>query len=394
MLKKHELGREIADKRTELEKLQREENLPEALKVADELNKLVDEYNIEVAKEKSDFENFLKDAEPLHAPQVGTKNKRGGIAGESYSKSFWSAVRARFKNQAGSYLRESSLPDGGYLVPEEFQCAIVTELEQENVLRQLGTTITTAAKHKIPIVSTKPAAAWIGEAEEINFSNEQFGQISLEAFKLAVAIKVSNELLADSYYPIEEHLTQEFVKAFARAEEDAFLNGSPDPLSTAKTPTGLLTTLAASPSTTIETSRTTLAVEDLINLEFSLQRPYRRNAIWLVSDSLVGELRRMKDGVQRFIFEPSLVAGEPERLFGKPIYTSPYMPTLASGNIIALYGDFKDYYLIGERGERIFKPLRELYAMSDQTAFLMLERVDAKLTNISAIKALKLKSGE
>ena len=155
MLKKHELGREIADKRTELEKLQREENLPEALKVADELNKLVDEYNIEVAKEKSDFENFLKDAEPLHAPPVGNKNKRGGIAGEDYSKSFWSAVRARFKNQAGSYLRESSLPDGGYLVPEEFHSAIVTELEQENVLRQLGTTITTAAKHKIPIVSTK-----------------------------------------------------------------------------------------------------------------------------------------------------------------------------------------------------------------------------------------------
>lgn len=394
MLKSYEISREIADRRTELEKLQREENLPEALKVADELNKLVDEYNIEVAKEKSDFENFLKDAEPLTAPPSGNKNRRGGIAGESYSKSFWSAVRSKFKNQAGSYLRESSLPDGGYLVPEEFHSAIITELEEENVMRQIGTTIQTAATHRIPLVSSKPATAWIGESEEISFTNETFGQISLEAFKLAAAIKVSNELLADSYYPIEEHLTKEFVKAFARAEEDAFLNGNPDPLSQAKTPTGLLTTLAASPSTTIETASTTLAVEDMINLEFSLQRPYRRNAIWLVNDSLIAELRRMKDGVQRFIFEPSLVAGEPERLFGKPLYTSPYMPTLASGNIIALYGDFKDFYLIGERGQRIFKPLREIFAMSDQTAFLMLERVDAKLTNLSAVKALKLKSGE
>ena len=391
MLKKHELYNEIADKRKELEKLQREENLPEALKVADELNKLVDEYNVEVAKEKSDFENFLKDAEPLNAPPVGNKNRRGGIAGESYSKSFWNAVRSKFKNQAGSYLRESSLPDGGYLVPEEFHSAIVTELEQENVMRQIGTTIQTAATHKIPIVSSKPAASWIGEGEEVSFTNEAFGQVSLEAYKLGVAVKVSNELLADSYYPIKAHLTQEFAKAFARSEENAFLNGSPDPLSQAKTPTGLLTTLAASPSTTIETSTTTLAVEDLINLEFSLQRPYRKNAVWLVNDSLVAELRRMKDQVQRFIFEQSLVLGEPKRLFGRPIYTSPFMPTLASGNIIALYGDFKDYYLIAERGQRIFKPLRELYAMSDQTAFLMLERVDAKLTNLSAIKALKLK---
>ena len=391
MTKSDVLKEEIYDKREEVERLQQEGKTKEAKVAAKELLKLVDEHDIAVAKEKSDFENFLKNAEPLNAPPVGNKNKRGGIAGEDYSKSFWNAVRTKFKNQAGSYLRESSLPDGGYLVPEEFHSAIITELEQENIIRQIGTTIQTAATHRIPIVSSKPASSWISEGEEISFTNETFGQISLEAYKLAAAIKVSNELLADSYYPIETHLTQEFVKAFARAEEDAFLNGTTEQGATAKNPTGLLTTLAASPSTTIETQSTTLAVEDLINLEFSLQRPYRRNAVWLVNDSLVAELRRMKDGVQRFIFEPSLVAGEPERLFGKPLYTSPYMPTLASGNIIALYGDFKDYYLIGERGQRIFKPLRELYAMSDQTGFLMLERVDAKLTNLSAIKALKLK---
>ena len=391
MLKSDEIKKDLDEKIAETERYRNEGNRARAKVAAQELLKLKDELDVQLALEKSDFENFLKNAEPLNAPPVGNKNKRGGIAGEDYSKSFWSAVRSKFKNQAGSYLREASLPDGGYLVPEEFHSAIVTELEQENVMRQIGTTIQTAATHRIPVVSSKPAASWIGEGEEVSFTNEAFGQISLEAFKLAAAIKVSNELLADSYYPIEAHLTQEFVKAFARAEEDAFLNGAPDPNSTAKTPTGLLTTLAASPTTTIETSATTLAVEDLINLEFSLQRQYRRNAVWLVNDSLVAELRRMKDQVQRFIFEPSLVLGEPERLFGKPLYTSPFMPTLASGNIIALYGDFADYYLIGERGQRIFKPLRELYAMSDQTGFLMLERVDAKLTNLSAIKALKLK---
>lgn len=147
MKRTDELRREIYDKRKEVQKLQKEGNLTEALKGADELNKLVDEFDIEAAKEKSDFENFLKNAEPLNAPPVGNKNKRGGIAGESYSNSFWNAVRARFKNQSGSYLRESSLPDGGYLVPEEFHSAIVTELEQENVMRQIGTTIQTAATH-------------------------------------------------------------------------------------------------------------------------------------------------------------------------------------------------------------------------------------------------------
>lgn len=389
MLKSDEIKKDLDEKIAETERYRNSGNLARAKVAAQELLKLKDELDVQLALEKSDFENFIRNAAPLNG--VDMRNKFGGVLGEDYQRNFVNAIRGKFKNNAVNYLRESSLPDGGYLVPSEFHKEIVSALEDENVMRQIGTTIQTAATHKIPIVSSKPAASWIGEGEDISFTNEAFGQISLEAYKLGVAVKVSNELLADSYYPVEAHLTQEFAKAFARSEEDAFLNGSPDPLSQAKTPTGLLTTLAASPSTTIETSTTTLAVEDLINLEFSLQRPYRRNAVWLVNDSLVAELRRMKDQVQRFIFEPSLVLGEPERLFGRPIYTSPFMPTLASGNIIALYGDFKDYYLIGERGQRIFKPLRELYAMSDQTGFLMLERVDAKLTNLSAIKALKLK---
>ena len=165
-----ELKLDIQKKRKELEKLRNEKDYPRASLVADELNELVNKYDAESAFKKTGSEKYeYKPRDPSIPPEgfenliplnanSGShyfNNKRGGIAGESYSKSFWSAVRARFKNQAGSYLRESSLPDGGYLVPEEFHSAIVTELEQENVLRQLGTTITTAAKHKIPIVSTK-----------------------------------------------------------------------------------------------------------------------------------------------------------------------------------------------------------------------------------------------
>lgn len=128
-----------------------------------------------------------------------------------------------------------------------------------------------------------------------------------------------------------------------------------------------------------------------MSLEFSLKRPYRKNAVWLMSDSVLSIVRKMKDAVGRFIWEPSLTESEPARLFGYPVYTSPFMPTMESGNVIALFGDFQDYYLIGERGQRVFKPLRELFAMSDQTAFLMIERIDAKLTNLEAVKALKLK---
>lgn len=387
MTKSLELKLAIEDKRAEVEKLQRAENLTEAKKAAAELTKLVDEYEVEVAKEKSDFEYFLQHGTPINFPEGMTLYNKAGVAGEDYRRKFLTAIRSKFKNNA---LAESALSDGGYLVPSEFHREIVTALEEENVMRQIGMTITTQSAHRIPIVSTKPSATWVGEGENINFASETFSQVTLEAYKLAVSIKISNELLADSFYPLEAHLTQEFAKAFGRAEEDCFLNGTTAVGATKKNPTGLLPTLETSPTTTITTQGATLAADDLLNLEFSLKRPYRKKACWLFNDSTVAQIRKLKNQTQDYIWQASVVDHEPDRLFGYPVYTSTFMPTLASGNVIALFGDFADFFIIGERGQRVIKPLRELYAMSDQTAFLMLERVDCALTDINAIKALRL----
>ena len=390
MLKSNEIKLDINEKRAELEKFQREERIQEAQNAATELNKMVDALNVQLALEKSDFENFLKEAEPLNK-STGGKNIKGGIAGEEYREKFFNAVRGKFKTSAVNFLRESNLPDGGYLVPSEFHSDIVSSLEEENVMRQIGTVFSTESIHRIPVVASKPTANWLAEGETINFSQETFDSVQLDAFKLGVSIKVSNELLQDSFYPIEEHLTREFALAMGRAEEDAFLTGTTAQGATEKNPTGILPTLATSPTTTITTKETEISVEDLLNLEFSLKRPYRKQAVWLMSDSVLSLVRKMKDAVGRFIWEPNLTETEPARIFGYPVYTSPYMPAMESGNVVALFGDFKDYYLIGERGQRVFKPLREILALSDQTAFLMIERIDAKLTNLEAVKALKLK---
>lgn len=388
MFKSDEIRKEITAKVAETEKYRNEGKIAEAKVAAQEILKLKDKLDVQLTLEKTEDENFFSNFSPLNG--VDMRNKFGGVPGDDYRKNFVNVIRGKFRTNAVNSLRESSLPDGGYLVPSEFHKEIVSALEDENVMRQIGQTISTASSHRIPIVSTKPAAAWVAEGEEINFSNETFGSVNLEAYKLAVAIKVSNELLADSFYPIEQHLVHEFALAFGRAEEDAFLNGTTALGDTAKKPTGILPTLATSPSTTISTQASELAPDDLVNLEFALKRPYRKNAVWLMSDSLLSQIRRMKDSTGRFIWQPSFMDSEPSKLLGYPVYTSAYMPAMTSGNVIALFGDFKDYFLIGERGQRVFKPLRELYAMSDQTAFLMLERVDVALTDLSAVKALKL----
>ena len=305
-----------------------------------------------------------------------------GIQGAEYRKEFFNQIRKGFKS-AQNYLREGGDPAlGGYLLPTEFDTAIVSKLEETNVMRQISRVIQTASEHKFVLVAEQPQAAVVSEGQTIEFSSEQFDSVSLGAHKIATGIRLTNEVLADSYYNLEAHLVDEFGKAIGRLEESLFITGTGQ-----GQPTGVLYTVAASQDRYISTSEAGVSADDIINLQYSLPRAYRKNACFLTSDETLARIRKLKDADQNYIWTPSLVDSEPPKLLGASIYTSPFMPPVQSGAIPVLYGDFSAF-VIGERGERIFKPLYELYALSDLTAYLMIKRIDSVLVDKAAIKGL------
>ena len=110
-----------------------------------------------------------------------------------------------------------------------------------------------------------------------------------------------------------------------------------------------------------------------------------------MNDQTIAVLRKLKDGNQAYLWQPSAQAGEPDRLFGYPILTSPYVPTIAAGKPVIAFGDFS-YYNIGDRGTRSFAELKELYAGNGMIGFVAKERVDGKLVLPEAVKILKMKS--
>lgn len=152
----------------------------------------------------------------------------------------------------------------------------------------------------------------------MTFGNGIFTQISLDAHKVYVGILVTEELLNDNAFGLENYILEQFGKAIANVEEDAFINGNGT-----NQPTGFLTTLAADTSTYITTTGASISADDVINLEYSLLKPYRRNAAWLVNDATLAQIRKFKDSTQDYLCQASYQAGEPDRLLGYPIYTSP-----------------------------------------------------------------------
>lgn len=316
----------------------------------------------------------------------GDKAVKTGRASDEYKKALLQAMRTNFR-QISNVLQEGIDPQGGYLVPDEYDKRLIDILTEENVMRTLGTNITTSGEHKINIAATKPAAAWIEEGGTLTFGDATFDQIILDAHKLHVAIKVTEELLYDNAFNLENYILTQFGKALSNAEEDAFINGTG-----VGQPLGILAETGGAQVGVTSASSTKVTADEIINLVYSLKRPYRKNAVFLANDVCVAELRKLKDNNGQYLWQPSLQAGEPDRVLGYKIYTSPYFPVPTAGGTAVAFGDFS-YYNIGDRGTRSFAELKELFAGNGMIGFVAKERVDGKLVLPEAIKLLQMKSG-
>ena len=319
--------------------------------------------------------NMPLTSKPASSPSQDTKT---GRASDAYKAGMLTALRSNFK-QISNVLQEGVDADGGYLVPDEYDHRLVDVLTEENIMRKLGHKITTSGEHKINIAATKPAAAWIEEGGALSFGDATFDQILLDAHKLHVAIKVTEELLYDNAFNLESYIIDMFGKALANAEEDAFLNGSG-----VGQPLGLF---AATGGGTAAISTASLTADDVIKLVYALKRPYRKNAKFIMNDQTIASIRQLKDNNGAYMWQPSLIAGEPDKLLGYDVYTSPFCP---AGKIA--FGDYS-YYNIGDRGTRSFKQLTELFAGNGMIGYVAKERVDGKLILPEAVQILTITGG-
>lgn len=330
----------------------------------------------------------LEMGKPTSSPILGAPTKpaeaKTGRASDEYKADFGNILRG--KPPINNVLSTSPDSDGGYLVPVEFERQIIVGLEEANVFRSLAKTITTSAERKIPVAATHSTAQWTAENAAYTESDPTFAQKTIDAFKLTDLAKVSNELLQDSMFDIEAYLAAEISRAFGVAEEEAFCVGN----GTGK-PAGVFTASGGQLGVTA-TSASAITVDNVIDLIYSLKSAYRRNAVFLMNDVTVSALRKLKDNNGAYLWQPSVQAGQPDRLLGYPLNTSPYAPVVAANALPIAFGDFSNYW-IADRMGRTVQRLNELYAGNGQVGFIATERVDGKVILAEGIKLLKMGAG-
>lgn len=317
------------------------------------------------------------------------ETEKTGRASDEYKGSFWNAMRVKAPMPSVlNALQEGTDSEGGYLVPDEFERTLVEALEEENVFRTLAHVIkTSSGDRKIPVVASKGTASWVDEEGAYTESDDAFSQVSIGAYKLGTMIKVSEELLADSVFDLEAYISKEFARRIGAREEESFFNGDGK-----GKPLGILAAKDGAEVGVTAASATAITADEVIDLFYSLKAPYRKNAVWVLNDATVKQIRKLKDSTGQYLWQPSLVAGTPDTILGRPVKTSAFMPTAAAGAKTIAFGDFK-YYWIADRQGRTFKKLSELYAANGQVGFMGTQRVDGKLILPEAIKVLQQKSG-
>lgn len=335
-------------------------------------------------------------SKPLNTPLTGKPifqgmESKGGRASAEYQKAFWNAMRTRAGEGLDPMIKNAlqigTDTEGGYLVPDEFERTLIESLNEENIFRKLANVISTASgDRKIPVVASKGTASWIDEEGAIPESDDSFGQVSIGAYKLGTMIKVSEELLNDSVFNLENYIAREFARRIGNKEEDSFFTGDGS-----GKPTGILAATGGAQIGVTAASATAITIDEILDLFYSLKSPYRNKSVFVMNDATIKAIRKLKDGQGQYIWQPSLQAGTPDTILNRPVYTSSYVPTIAASAKSIIFGDF-GYYWVADRQGRVFKRLNELYAATGQVGFVATQRVDGKLILPEAIKVLQQKA--
>jgi len=282
---------------------------------------------------------------------------------------------------------------GGFTVPVELAKEIILKLKDFVWVRGKATVLPAmnAESLGIPTLSGEPDDAdWTSEVATGNKdAGMAFGRRDLKPHPLAKRILVSRKLLRSSVIDVEALIRDRFAYKFGVTEEKAFLTGDGK-----NKPLGLFTASADGISTgrDFSTGNSTTAIgnDGLVEAKMGVKAQYRAKAEWMFHRDALKQIMKIKDGEGRYIWQPGLTMGAPDRLLNAPYNESEYAPnTFTSGKYVGLYGDLSYYWIVDSLAMEI-QALYELYAESNQIGFIMRRETDGAPVLEEAFARVKL----
>lgn len=295
-------------------------------------------------------------------------------------------------------LQAGSDPDGGYLLPAAVSGRVISKVYEKSVMRQIAD-VQTISSNKIEGIydNDEASAGWVSELGSRSDSNTpQVGKWEIEAYEMYAMPKASQRILDDAAVDVESWLAMKVADKLARVEGTAFWQGTG-----AGQPRGLATYTTAA---TGDDTRTwgqmehivtgangafhTTKLDPLQDLLGAFKDEYLMGAQFVMRREVRTAARKLKEATSdRYLWEPSLQAGQPDRLMGYPVRIDQYMPALATGSLSLAFGDFKEAYMIVDRIG--IRTLRDPFTAKPYVVFYTTKRTGGGAVNFEAVKFMK-----
>lgn len=335
------------------------------------------------------------------AGQPADPNASGGAAyanGAKTAEQEASELRSFLRGESKAYelalpnaVERRSLLDSTTPLPTSFIGQLYRYLVDTSSIRQANPTVfstTSGESLAIPRSTAEGSASWVAEGGGLSASDPTLSSVILGAYKVAKLLQISTELLADTGFDIVGFMAEHAGRNLGIAVDTAYVAGTGT-----TQPTGFLSSASAAltanngtgSTTTLPTSGSVVGADVLIELYHSVIPQYRPRSSFIMNDSTIKVVRKLKDTTGQYLWQPALVAGQPDMLLGRPCLPDPHMPAIGVSVSPIAFGDFAGYFI------RDVTPIRfersDDYAFgNDLVSFRAIYRTDGKLGDAQAIK--------
>lgn len=334
-------------------------------------------------------------------------SKQGNAYRELYRKASLQYLRTGQESFNGLSLRElatraatsDSNPNGGFLVTPEHDTGPIDRLLSEaSPMRQYATVRVISTESFVkPFNLGGTESGWVSQrgARPVT-ATPTLAEMRFPTHELYAEPSATQTLLDDARIDIEQWLAEEVIIKFAEDEGAAFVGGDgvgkpqgfiggTTKVAEASWAHGSLGFVVTGGATGFASST---AFDAIIGLQYALKAGYRNGAAFAMNRATTGEVRKIKDGQNRYIWEPGGAVGEPSSVLGYPIIDMEEMPDLGADAFPIAFGNFNRGYLIVDHGAGL-RVLRDPYSSKPYVLFYTTKRVGGGVQNFEAIKLLK-----
>lgn len=243
-------------------------------------------------------------------------------------------------------------------------------LAKYNPFRKVASIFNIEGEGSIVVTTANGIATIVDEAGALPESSDESKEIRFSSYKIGSLAKLKLAFINDRHFDIEDYLSTKFAKRFGITEENLIVNGTGN-----KEPLGIMNSGIA------KTTAPVLTYDEVVKLFFSLDKDLRVNATWMMSDEMAMKLRNIKDSNGYPLFN------------GEKIINKDVMIINSLDENTILFGDFSYLYILIRKPLSV-RVLTEKYIANGEYGYAGIERLDAKLTDVNAVKALVIHTEE